>query len=202
MQIVGDTILEVWKESILQLIKEENIVPTDRNLDTYEAQNAVLQINDPLKEISKLLLFERTRNKNYNATVIKNYWNSVEGRIKKYPRTSVNQFDVVFNKLNQNPYSRHGYISTWVPSIDLQDTYPLCLIGIQFFIRDEKLNMTAILRSNDSWGQALNDIFELVKIQERMAQQLQLEVGTYAHIALSYHLYTKDVPDAMLALKG
>lgn len=202
MQVRGKTILEVWRKSILRLIAEENIVPTDRNLDTYEARNAVLNICSPLNEIDKLLSFEKTRNKDYNATVIRNYWNGVEGRIKKYPRTSINQFDEVYDKLNQNPYSRHGYISTWVPSVDLQNSYPLCLIGIQFFIRDEKLNMTAILRSNDSWGQALNDIFELVKIQEQMAQRLQLEVGMYSHVALSYHLYTKDVPDAILALKG
>lgn len=202
LQISGETILDVWKESIIQLLEQENIVPTDRNLDTYEVPNTVLSVSDPLKDIVKLLAFEKKRNKDYNAPAIRNYWKTVEARLKKFPKTSINQLEEVYNKLNLNPYSRHCYISNWVPSVDIQNTYPMCLVGIQFFVRNDRLNMTAILRSNDSWGQALNDMYEMVMIQEKMAKKLQLEIGTYTHIALSYHLYTKDVLDVNLILKG
>ena len=61
--------------------------------------------------------------------------------------------------------------------------------------------MTSILRSNDAWGQALNDMYELIMIQKDMATRLQLKVGTYSHFAMSYHLYTKDRIDALVYLK-
>ena len=69
-------------------------------------------------------------------------------------------------------------------------------------IREDKLNMTAMLRSNDAWGQALNDMYQLVKIQEDMAKKMQIQVGTYTHFAISYHMYTKDRMDAQLYLEG
>lgn len=196
MYFEGNTILEVWKKSIVALTQCKEIVPTDRNLDTYELRNAVLNIQAPLDGLNELLAYEKQRGIDYNSMKIKNYWKNVNDRFRKYPKSSVYQFEKVKEKLVDSPYMRHGFLTAWSPTIDLDNTYPLCLIGVQFLIRDDKLNMTAILRSNDSWGQALNDMYQLVRIQETMANELQIAVGEYTHFALSYHLYTKDYWDA------
>lgn len=201
MIIVGEDILSVWKESLQCLVNSPSIVPTERNLDTYELLNTVLTINSPQKGLDDLLAFERARGHRFNDSSYQAYWQSVHEKLKRFPKTNVSQLDVVANKLGGSPYNRHGYASIWVPSIDTVTQYPSCIIGIYFSIRNECLNMTSILRSNDAWGQALNDMYELVRIQEDMATRLQMKLGTYTHFAMSYHLYTKDHMDAQLYLK-
>lgn len=203
MQIDGKNLLEVWKKSIFALLSLDTLVPTDRNLDTYEYANMVLNVTEPLKNLDELRSFEEQRNIDYSSASIRTYWDNVENRVKKYYRSSrstINQLDEVTSKLHDNPYTRHGYISIWSPFTDLKDSYPTCLIGLYFIIRNDKLNMTAIMRSNDSWGQALNDMYELVAIQKKVADELKIKVGTYSHFAMSYHLYTKDKINAMMVL--
>lgn len=202
MKIRNNSIMATWTQSLEYLVDCQEVVPTERNLDTYEIRNAVLEIEQPLEGRDKLLAFEKKRGHIYSEEKYVNYWKNVCEKLKKFPKTRVAQLDVITKKLNASPYNRHGYASIWNPSIDLEDSYPSCIIGIYFMIRDEKLNMTAILRSNDAWGQALNDMYELVNFQEEVAINLQLKVGIYTHFAISYHLYTKDHMDAQLYLKG
>lgn len=202
MKIRNSSIMATWTRSLEYLVDCPEIVPTERNLDTYEIRNAVLEIEQPLEGRDKLLAFEKKRGHIYSEEKYVNYWKNVYEKLKKFPKTSVTQLDIITEKLNASPYNRHGYASIWNPSIDLKDSYPSCIIGIYFMVRDEKLNMTAMLRSNDAWGQALNDMYELVKFQEQVAINLQLEVGVYTHFAISYHLYTKDHMEAQLYLKG
>lgn len=201
MNIRGNTILSTWRDSIKLLMNCSTIVPTERNLDTYEETNSVLTIEKPLEALDELLALEKKRGHNYSEERITTYWKIVNDKLEKFPRTNVAQLKVIIDKLSESPYNRHGYASIWVPSIDTVSPYPSCIIGIYFTIRQEKLNMTAILRSNDAWGQALNDMYELVMIQKKMSERLQIGVGEYSHFAMSYHLYTKDRMDAMLFLK-
>ncbi len=201
MKISGDTVMSVWKDSLKQLVESISIVPTERNLDTYEILNAVLTINNPLKGLDELLVYEKSRGHLYNDLSHQQYWKSVRQKLKKFPKSNVAQLDYIADKLAHSPYNRHGYASIWAPAVDTLSPYPLCIIGVYFSIRNECLNMTAILRSNDAWGQALNDMYELIMIQKDMATRLQLEIGTYSHFAMSYHLYTKDRIDALVFLE-
>lgn len=201
MKIRNNSIIDTWIESVKYLLESKEVVPTERNLDTYELMNVVLEIEKPLENRDYLLAFEKKRGNDYRDKTYVEYWKIVNDKLKKFPRTSIEQLEVISNKFNESPYNKHGYASIWVPSIDLNAVYPSCIIGVYFIIREESLCMTAILRSNDAWGQALNDMYELVKIQEKMAEKLQLKVGIYTHFAISYHLYTKDYMDAKLYLE-
>lgn len=198
MKVVDKTIFGAWTESIKEMLRCDNVVPTDKSDDTFESLNATIQVEKPLEELDKLLQFEKKRNVFYEDENRKKYWKSVLDRLIKFPRTKVNQEEYVINKLNGNPYNRHAYVSLWAPSEDTNQTYPLCIIGLYFLVRNDSLYMTAIIRSNDSWGQALNDMYELVMIQKRIAEKLQMKVGTYTHIAFSYHMYVKNKVDAQL----
>lgn len=202
MEIVGNTILEAWKKSIKKLTASSDIVPTERGDDTYELLNTVLLIKNPLKDRDKLLNFERSRGIDYTSDQYMDYWDTFRKKAKLFSRSKFKQQVRVVEKLKNSEYNRHGYISIWNPSDDLGNTnYPSCIIGLYFLIRNGKLNMTAILRSNDAWGQALNDIYEITKVQNEIAEQLQIEVGAYTHYAMSYHLYSHDHQEALRLLQ-
>lgn len=201
MKITGNSILSVWKDSLHHLVEATSIVPTERNLDTYEIENAVLTVQHPLENLDELLAFEKARGHDFGDSALVEYWKEVAQKLKKFPKSSVAQLDFIAEKLGKSPYNRHGYASIWSPAVDTVSLYPSCIIGIYFSIRNDCLNMTSILRSNDAWGQALNDMYELTMIQEKMAKRLQIKMGTYSHFAMSYHLYLKDYVNAMLYLK-
>ena len=201
MKITGNSILSVWKDSLHYLVEATSIVPTERNLDTYEIENAVLTVQRPLENLDELLAFEKARGHDFGDSSLVGYWKEVDQKLKKFPKSSVAQLDFIAEKLDKSPYNRHGYASIWSPAVDTVSLYPSCIIGIYFSVRNGRLNMTSILRSNDAWGQALNDMYELVMIQEKMAKRLQISMGTYSHFAMSYHLYLKDYMDALLYLE-
>ncbi len=202
MNIRGKTILSTWKESIGILVNCPTIVPTERHGDTYEETNAVLSIESPLNDLDELLAFEKGRGYNYSEEKITTYWKTVNDKLEQFPDTKIDQINIIASKLDQNPYNRHGYASIWTPSLDMVTAYPSCIIGVYFTIREKRLNMTSVLRSNDAWGQALNDMYELTKIQERMSYRLQVKIGEYTHFAMSYHLYMKDHMNALMYLRG
>lgn len=73
--------------------------------------------------------------------------------------------------------------------------YP-CTLGINFRIRDNKLNMTVMMRSNDAVYGLGNDLPAFSFLHEMMFVMLkdtypELEYGEYYHFANSFHVYEK-----------
>lgn len=66
-----------------------------------------------------------------------------------------------------------------------------CTLTIQFMIRNNKLNMHVNMRSNDIiWGTPY-DVFMFTIMQEVVANELGIDVGSYYHNAASLHVYSK-----------
>jgi len=75
---------------------------------------------------------------------------------------------------------------------DMYSEDPACLQSIQFFIRDNKLHMKVLFRSNDACKATFMNAFALIMLQKRIADTLGIELGTYTHRANSYHCYERD----------
>jgi thymidylate synthase len=80
----------------------------------------------------------------------------------------------------------------WVGTRDLT-----CTLHMNFLIRDDKLNMSVVLRSNDLVKGLVYDASWFVSVQERMLADLKstypnLEIGEYYHMAHSLHAYERD----------
>jgi thymidylate synthase len=106
------------------------------------------------------------------------------------PRTN-GQFDVIIDRLRQDPDTRQAVVTIWNPEYDLQAKkrdYP-CTILHQFRIRDNKLNMSVYMRSNDVWLGAAYDFFQFTRVQLAIASVLGIEPGTYNHHVGSLHIY-------------
>lgn len=67
-----------------------------------------------------------------------------------------------------------------------------CTLTLQFFVREGKLHLIVNMRSNDIWFGLPYDMFSFTCLQQLMAMELHIPVGTYTHIAGSLHLYQKD----------
>ena len=101
------------------------------------------------------------------------------------------QIKSVIRELRRDPNSRRAVIDVRRTSdISLDD--PPCLQHIQFMVRGGKLNMTALFRSNDACKATFMNAYALICLQEEIAGELGVEVGTYTHIANSFHAYERD----------
>jgi len=72
----------------------------------------------------------------------------------------------------------------------------VCTYGLGFRIRNNKLNMSVTMRSNDAIFGMTNDVFCFSMIQEMVLENLKriypdLEMGTYCHKVDSLHVYER-----------
>lgn len=76
-----------------------------------------------------------------------------------------------------------------------------CTLTLQFFIRPDdcdgknKLHLTVNMRSNDIWMGFPYDCFNFCALQNKMAMELNVGIGTYTHIAGSLHLYKRNLKE-------
>jgi thymidylate synthase len=67
-----------------------------------------------------------------------------------------------------------------------------CADSMQFIVRGGKLEALTYMRSNDVLLGMPYDIFLFTLLQEMMAAELELELGSYHHVVGSLHIYDRD----------
>jgi thymidylate synthase len=113
---------------------------------------------------------------------------------------SVDQFLEVYEKLKKDPYSRQAVMVIFDPDRDnmlhedgkYSKDIP-CTNYFNFQIRDGKLNMWTVMRSNDLHKGSIYDIPNFILMQHVLAGWLNVEVGKYTHSAASLHMYESDI---------
>ena len=108
-----------------------------------------------------------------------------------YGLRTQDQYGPIIERLKADPDTRQAVVTIWNPELDLLPSkrdYP-CTILHQFRIRDNKLNMSVYMRSNDVWLGAAYDFFQFTRVQLAIASVLGIEPGTYNHHVGSLHIY-------------
>jgi len=72
-----------------------------------------------------------------------------------------------------------------------------CTMHANFLIRDNKLNLTVAMRSNDLFFGTVFDFVFFISLMDKMIDELKgvypdLEKGDYTHMAHSLHIYDRD----------
>ena len=103
-----------------------------------------------------------------------------------------NQLQFIIDELNRTPDSRRAVALIRDNKVDPFTDSAACLQHAQFFIRERKLHMKVLMRSNDAVKAAFMNAFAFIMLQKKIADELGIEVGTYTHRANSFHVYSKD----------
>lgn len=208
----GNSIYEVYKKLIKDLLKQD----FEKN-GTKEITNCILKINNPT--LDNIKFYHRAFSNKYSTAELKWYWsgdnscetigkhakmwlrlsddgktnNSAYGYIihKKYGK---DQLQEVIKELEKDDTSRKAVIIINDPTIDKLTTKDLqCTIGIQFLIRNNKLEETVYMRSNDVYFGLPYDYVYFLSLGHYIAKHFGIEVASYVHCATSMHMYEKDV---------
>ena len=101
------------------------------------------------------------------------------------------QIGEVINILKNYRETRQACISIYDGKEIDKYTYDTpCTYAIQFTILDNKLHMCVTMRSNDLWYGFCNDQYQFSKLQELIAKEINMDIGTYYHFAHNLHIYS------------
>lgn len=108
-----------------------------------------------------------------------------------------NQVEAVTAQLRSKLDSRQAVIQIFDSSDLVQKHKSIpCTCTLQFFLRGDRLHMLTNMRSNDVYLGLPHDVFAFTMLQEIIARDLGVELGTYKHAVGSMHLYDHDRPAA------
>jgi thymidylate synthase len=106
------------------------------------------------------------------------------------------QYDNVLKKLKSDRNSRQGLMVYCRPSIHTEYNLGgksdfICTIGNTFLIRNNKLVSHYVMRSQDSRFGYSGDRFWASEVQQRLAKDLDIEVGELIWTTSSQHIYSR-----------
>ncbi|MCL2319390.1 MAG: thymidylate synthase [Treponema sp.] len=194
--IKGRNLTEAYHRALIELESNGDIVDcSDWNQKQKECAMTV-HIEEPAAEprISKLIIGGAYDLQRYVMELldgimdfkINQGWDyTYHDRFSKY-------LPFVLGELKRNRESRRAIISIRDNEIDSRTSDPACMQSIQYFIRENKLDCMVLFRSNDLPEAFFFNAFGLIMLQERVARELGVKLGTYTHRSNSMHCYEKD----------
>lgn len=103
-----------------------------------------------------------------------------------------NQLQNVIDLLNKNNETRQAVITIYDGKEHENYSYDTpCTLNIQFFILENKLNMTVMMRSNDLVYGFCNDQYCFSNLQKIIAEKTNTEIGSYYHFTNNLHVYPR-----------
>lgn len=190
IEVRGQTTLEIRNESFTVANPLERfIVLNDRNGSPAAAIAETMWVLAGRDDIEFLLPYLHRADEFSDDG---RTWRGAYGpRIRDWYGTD--QVDEVIRILRHDQNSRRAVISLFDPSRDFADTKDVpCNNWLQFTIRDGRLNVAVVMRSNDlMWGFTGINAFEWSVLHEFMANWLSVEVGEQAFFVGSSHIYER-----------
>lgn len=114
----------------------------------------------------------------------------------------MSQWEWVKKLLKKDPDSRQAVfnINQAYHKDESTKDFP-CTIYCQVLIREGKLYWITNMRSNDVFFGLRNDVYTFTKLQQQLAEEMGLPLGTYTHFAGSMHLYEPQFEKVMELLQ-
>lgn len=232
----SNTFAEAYKDSLADLINRPEYVTRPRDMEIKENCDVALIIGDPLSCLyqnpvrssqfkyiaAELLWYFMGRNdveyiakfakfwefiQNEDGTVNSSYGHLLFANPNEHGFT---QYRWAFESLIKDKDSRQAVLHFNLPVHQREGNkdFVCTMYGI-FQIRDNKLNFTISMRSNDVILGLPTDIAFFATLQSQMLFHLvthggdkfkDLELGTYTHIANSFHVYERhfDLVERMM----
>lgn len=96
----------------------------------------------------------------------------------------------IVEQLCKVPHTRRAQIITWQPWSHQSDPNAPCLQRMWFRVDQQNLlNMNIHIRSNDSFKAGYMNMYAFTELQKMVADTLGVGVGSYIHVADSFHIY-------------
>ena len=212
MKLIRAPTLSRAHELVVRYILEKGYyLKTENGEETMETDEICISVDHPLEApmVSPASRFKEAFLKEYANNLINGsdavFEYDYHGRLFDWGcglefggEVHQNQIQYIIDKLKENPESRRAVAVTWCPPVDAKLADCPCLQLVQCAVRNGKLDMKIVFRSNDMLSAAGSNMYALVYLQKFIADAIGIEVGKYTHISLIPHVYFKrdaaDIP--------
>jgi thymidylate synthase len=230
----GKSFADVYKQSLTDLIKNPEYSVSPRGLKINEIMNVAHVVERPdlclyknkkrssqLKYIAAETAYYFSGRKDLEfISRFAPFWNQIANTdntvnsayghliFKEKGPSGFTQWQWAYNSLIQDRDTRQAIILFNKPNYQYTGNKDfICTLNGVFNIRDNKLNFTIQMRSNDAILGTATDFSFFCLLQMQMLKLLkankypELELGTFTHLANSYHVYEKhfDMIEEMIA---
>jgi thymidylate synthase len=103
-----------------------------------------------------------------------------------------NQLDRMITEIKNNKYTRKAVLIHY--DIDELDSYKYdtpCNLALNFYVSDDRLQLSVFARSIDLWFGFANDQYCFSKLMEEVSEKTGYEVGSMHWFITNLHLYEK-----------
>lgn len=107
----------------------------------------------------------------------------------------------IIERLKKSIYSRRAIALTWQIEKDIKSAQPPCLVSVQALAQENKLYLTAYFRSNDMFAAWPQNALALRKMQDAIAKEVGITMGSLTTISCSAHIYEQDFEAAESIIK-
>jgi len=203
--VCGKTLPEAYHNALKELYENGEIVDCPDYGQLQKECSMTVVVENPLAEprISRLIIGGAHELQQYEMEIldgILDFMIGVDENVWEYTYHERYAYQVPFiiSELKRNPSSRRAIMNIRNFETDSANNDPACMQSIQYFIRDNistgrrELHCKILFRSNDLAEAFFYNAFALIRLQEKIAAELGVEVGTYAHRSNSMHCYEKD----------
>jgi thymidylate synthase len=209
MEITNNNIDDIYRVICSKIINEGMVENNTKELMNVkftltDINNNIINIRDISKSylFGELIWYLCARKDIDFIHKFSNFWvrisddgvncNSAYGDII-FKRHGFDQVEKMIELLKKDKNSRRAVINFNVPNINVIDTKDeICTIALQFYIRNNKLNCTGMMRSNDIWLGLPYDVAFFTELQKFIAHRLNFEYGAYTHFVVSMHAYDRN----------
>ena len=220
----GNSFADVYHKVLLDLVKSPEHVCAPRDQKINEILNIGLEIQNPMSSLYKnsarssqfkyiaaeLVYYFAGRNDleyllkyakfwkdvaNSDGTVNSAYGYLLFNKKNEYGKT---QWEWAYESLKKDADTRQALMHFNMPIHQYDGNKDfVCTLNAIFHIRDGKLDLTVMMRSNDVILGLPTDVAFFTMIQQQMLNHLSktypsLQLGKYTHIVNSMHLYERN----------
>lgn len=214
-------IAEGWEKLVKKIMEEGAEIKDERGSLTKELLNVMVSIKNPLGKSQSNNFY--LNNLNDKLASIKDirvpegyFWSGdkleiyseqfisadLQGFVYTYGNrlrahfNDVDQIQEAIDRLKNCKESRRAISVTWDPDMDTKSDEVPCMILVDFKIRDNKLQTTALWRSHDIYGAWFPNAVGLTYLAQYVAGEVGLDLGSVTIHSISAHVYEVNFNEA------
>lgn len=182
---------EAWFES-MKLVLSSGQDFYDGDINLKEIRNLYVSIEDIdehdeiLEKYADRSRIELMKKKYFTCGLVGDY--KIDYGSYIFNNNGVNQFEWLYERLKNKPETKSATIVMHIPG----EENLTCLSMLDFKLRDDKLYMTAVYRSQNIYASQPGNLVALRNLQKALAEKLEVNVGGVELAVMSAHIYENN----------
>jgi len=204
MYIRGNTPVDAWIRVVKKIMKDGIVRIDERGLKTKWLDSVMIHVKDPFNNrVSEQYPFsERVLKEKYATQLLTpdrlDFEYTYGERLNAWGKEEINQIDYIVEKLVHSPHSRRAVANLWDPRVDEKAEEVPCLNHFVFMKRQNVLDLTVSIRSNDMFGAWPANVYALTELLIHVSDRTQFNAGSITTLSVNAHIYHHDWEKAEL----